>query len=115
MDLTSKKLEQMEMIDMIYERITRRQDSPSIRDLNITVAEVLDWLGSGQTQTEILTSRPGLMNEDLLAVYRFAASRVRSRDSAEGAFATIRRSVHEELEALRFSPATVKNTDQSVQ
>jgi uncharacterized protein (DUF433 family) len=100
---------------MIYQRITRRQGSPSIRDLNITVAEVLDWLGSGQTQTEILTSHPGLRDEDLLAVYNFAANRVRSRNSVEDAFAVIRRSVHEDLEAIRFFQTTVKNTRQSVQ
>jgi uncharacterized protein (DUF433 family) len=94
-----------EMIDMINQPITRRQDSPSIRDLDITFAEVLDWLASGQTHADIVTTHPGLKNEDLLAVYHFAANRIRSRDSLEDAFAAIRRNVHEELEALRLIQA----------
>jgi uncharacterized protein (DUF433 family) len=91
------------MIDMIHERIKKRSCGPSIRDLDITVADVLDWLGSGQTAHDILAAHPTLDHGDLIAVFRYAAHRVRSKQSVKEAFAIIHREIEEKLGSIRSS------------
>jgi uncharacterized protein (DUF433 family) len=49
---------------------------PSIRDLNIKVSDVLRWLGSGQTEQQIIEDHPGLEREDFLAVYFYASGMI---------------------------------------
>jgi len=67
------------------ERITidpaLRGGKPCIRGLRITVYEVLEYLGSGMTQAEILTDFPDLESEDLRACLLYAADQERKFSS----------------------------------
>ncbi len=49
---------------------------PCIRGMRIRVVDVLDMLGSGMTEAEILESFPYLEREDILASIQFAAKRM---------------------------------------
>jgi uncharacterized protein (DUF433 family) len=51
---------------------------PTIRGMRITVYEVLSYLASGMSESEILEDFPYLTKEDILACLAFAASRERS-------------------------------------
>jgi uncharacterized protein (DUF433 family) len=55
----------------------KRGGKPCIRGLRITVYEVLDYLASGMTESEILADFPDLAAEDLRACIAFAADRER--------------------------------------
>ncbi len=55
----------------------KRGGKPCIRGLRITVYDVLDYLASGMTETEILADFPDLTAEDLRASIAFAADRER--------------------------------------
>lgn len=61
------------------ERITieagKRGGKPCIRDLRITVYDVLSWLADGMSESEIIEDYPELMAEDIKACLAFAASR----------------------------------------
>jgi uncharacterized protein (DUF433 family) len=46
---------------------------PCIRGLRISVQDVLSYLASGMTESEILEEFPDLEREDFQAVYKFAA------------------------------------------
>ena len=63
------------------DRITLEPDKwsgkPCIRGLRITVYDILEYLASGMTQSEILADFPALEQEDILAVLAFAAERER--------------------------------------
>ena len=63
------------------ERITlepdKRGGKPCIRGLRITVYDVLEYLASGMTESEILTDFPDLELEDIRAALAFAAQRER--------------------------------------
>jgi len=63
------------------ERITidtnKRFGQPCIRDLRITVADVLGWLAEGQTSKEITEDFPELEDADIKACLAFAANRQR--------------------------------------
>lgn len=65
----------------LQERITikpgRRSGKPCIRDSRITVYDVLAYLASGMTETEILRDFPDLTHEDILACFAYAAQRDR--------------------------------------
>jgi len=50
---------------------------PCIRGLRITVYDVLDYLASGMSETEILADFPDLTHDDLRACLAFAADRQR--------------------------------------
>ena len=49
---------------------------PCIRGMRIRVVDVLDMLGSGMSEAEILAEFPYLEREDILASLQFAARRV---------------------------------------
>lgn len=49
---------------------------PCIRGMRIRVIDVLDMLGSGMSEAEILTEFPYLEKEDILASLQFAAKRL---------------------------------------
>jgi uncharacterized protein (DUF433 family) len=51
----------------------KRSGQPCIRGLRITVWEVLNWLGAGMTEEQIIEDYPDLEHEDFLAVYEYAA------------------------------------------
>jgi uncharacterized protein (DUF433 family) len=63
------------------ERITiepgKRGGKPCIRGLRITVYDVLDYLASGMSESEILADFPDLEVEDIRACLAFAADRER--------------------------------------
>ena len=50
---------------------------PCIRGLRITVYDVLDYLASGMTESEILSDFPDLNADDIRACLQFAADRER--------------------------------------
>jgi uncharacterized protein (DUF433 family) len=55
----------------------KRGGKPCIRDLRITVYDVLEYLASGMSEEEILKDFPDLMREDIRACLSFAADRER--------------------------------------
>ncbi|HXQ33515.1 MAG TPA: DUF433 domain-containing protein [Anaerolineales bacterium] len=55
----------------------KRGGKPCVRGLRITVYEVLEYLASDMTETEILADFPDLTREDLKACIAFAADRER--------------------------------------
>jgi len=55
----------------------KRGGKPCIRGLRITVYDVLDYLASDMTETEILEDFPDLTHEDIRACLSFAADRER--------------------------------------
>ncbi len=67
---------------MLYQdRITidpaKRGGKPCIRDLRITVYDVLEYLASGMTEADILSDFPDLTKDDIRACLAFAADRER--------------------------------------
>ena len=55
----------------------RRSGKPCIRDTRITVYDVLEYLASGMTETEIIAEFPELTQADIRACLVFAADRER--------------------------------------
>ena len=51
----------------------KRGGKPCVRGLRITIWDVLDWLGAGMTEEQILDEHPDLEKADFPAVYQFAA------------------------------------------
>ncbi len=68
------------------ERITiepgKRSGKPCIRGLRITVSDVLDYLASGMSESQIIQDFPELTVEDTRACLAFAADRERKLASA---------------------------------
>ena len=60
----------------------RRSGKPCVRDLRITVYDVLEYLASGMSETEIVEDFPDLTVEDIRACLAFAADRERKLASA---------------------------------
>jgi uncharacterized protein (DUF433 family) len=52
-----------------------RFGKPCIRGMRITVYDILSWLASGMTSTEILADYPELTEEDIKATLAYAADR----------------------------------------
>jgi len=50
---------------------------PCIRGMRISVYDVLDYLGSGMSQEDVLIDFPDLTKEDVQACLKFAANRER--------------------------------------
>ncbi|MBK8492955.1 MAG: DUF433 domain-containing protein [Saprospirales bacterium] len=55
----------------------KRNGKPCIRDLRITVYDILSWLASGMTIPEILEDFPELTDQDIYACLQFAADKER--------------------------------------
>ena len=55
----------------------KRGGKPCIRELRITVYDVLEYLASGMTEQQILEDFPDLRAEDIRACLAFAADRER--------------------------------------
>lgn len=53
----------------------KRGGKPCIRNMRITVYDVLGWMAAGMSQDEILTDYPELELEDIRACLMFAAER----------------------------------------
>jgi len=64
-------------MEYVSDRITIDPDlcngKPTIRGLRITVQTVLEFLGAGESEIEILKQYPSLEKEDLIACIKFAA------------------------------------------
>ncbi|AFY48786.1 hypothetical protein Nos7524_2976 [Nostoc sp. PCC 7524] len=55
----------------------KRSGKPCIRGMRITVYDILEYLASGMTETEILEDFSELTSEDIKACLAFAADRER--------------------------------------
>lgn len=55
----------------------KRSGKPCIRGTRMAVTDVLEYLASGMTQSELLAEFPDLTTEDILACLAFAADRER--------------------------------------
>jgi uncharacterized protein (DUF433 family) len=53
----------------------RRNGRPCIRDLRISVGDVLGWLAAGQTTEQIVADYPELTPDDIRACLAYAAAR----------------------------------------
>lgn len=53
----------------------KRGGKPCIRNMRITVYDILSWLASGMTNVDILADFPELTTEDIQAALAFAADR----------------------------------------
>ena len=60
----------------------KRSGKPCIRGILITVYDVLDYLASGMTESEILADFPSLTRDDIRACLAFAADRERKSEIA---------------------------------
>ncbi len=56
----------------------KRGGKPCIRGMRITVYDILSWLASGMSPTEIIEEYPELQIDDIFAALSFAADRERS-------------------------------------
>lgn len=64
-------------MDRITLEPEKRSGKPCIRGLRITVYEILEYLASGMTESEILADLPDLERDDIRAALAFAAERER--------------------------------------
>lgn len=71
-----------DVVDRITKEPGKLGGKPCIRNLRISVEDLLGYLASGMTESEILDEFPDLQREDFLAVYQFAATV--TRDYAAG-------------------------------
>jgi uncharacterized protein (DUF433 family) len=62
----------------------KRGGKPCIRDMRITVYDVLSYLAAGMTEQEILDDFPYLTREDILACLGYAADRERQQLVVQG-------------------------------
>jgi uncharacterized protein (DUF433 family) len=53
----------------------KRGGKPCVRDLRITVYDVLSWLASGMSHEEILEDYPELTENDILSCLAYAADK----------------------------------------
>lgn len=67
----------MDFRDRISVDPARRGGKPCIRDLRVTVYDVLEYLASGMSEDEILADFPDLVRDDIRACLAFAADRER--------------------------------------
>lgn len=75
-DAESKEVD-MPYSDIITIEPGKRGGKPCIRNMRITVYDVLEYLASGMTQEEILFDFPFLTKDDILACLGYAAQRER--------------------------------------
>jgi len=65
----------MELLERITIEPGKRGGKPCVRNLRITVYDVLGWLAAGMTEREILEDYPELGHEDIRACLAYAAER----------------------------------------
>ena len=63
--------------DIITINFEKRFGKPCVRNTRITVYDVLGWLASGMSNTEILSDFPELTEEDISACLSYAADKER--------------------------------------
>jgi uncharacterized protein (DUF433 family) len=63
-------------VDLVSARVTVnpgvRSGQPIIRGTRITVWDILGWLGSGRSESEVLSDYPELTSDDIKAALQFA-------------------------------------------
>lgn len=74
----------MDYRDRITIEPGKRGGKPCIRGLRITVYDVLDYLASGMSESQILDDFPDLAAEDIRACLAFAADRERKLVTVSG-------------------------------
>lgn len=57
----------------------KRSGKPCIRNMRITVGDVLGWLAAGMSHEEIIEDFPELTEEDILASLAYAADKENNR------------------------------------
>jgi len=62
-------------LQRISHNAARRGGGACVRDLRISVGDVLGWLASGMTVDQILSDYPELSTDDVRACLAYAASR----------------------------------------
>ena len=67
----------MNYLDVITIEPGKRSGKPCVRGMRITVSDVLEYLASGMTESEILADFPELTQNDIRACLAFAADRER--------------------------------------
>jgi uncharacterized protein (DUF433 family) len=67
----------MDTSHIIVSRPEVRSGKPCIRDTRITVADVLEYLDGGMSESEILQEFPALTRDDIRACLEFSAGRER--------------------------------------
>ncbi|MGH2395923.1 MAG: DUF433 domain-containing protein [Gammaproteobacteria bacterium] len=72
----------MRYLDRITIDPAVRSGKPCIRELRITVHDILEYLASGMSQEEVLSDFPDLTPDDIRAALAFAADRERRLFSA---------------------------------
>ena len=65
-----------DLLDRITIQNDKRSGRPCVRSTRITVADVLGWLGSGMSESEILSDYDELTPDDLRACLVYAAAEV---------------------------------------
>jgi uncharacterized protein (DUF433 family) len=73
----SRKLTRVDYTKYITIEPGKRSGKPCIRGMRITVQDVLEYMASGMSHSEILRDFPYLTEEDLQACLAFAADRER--------------------------------------
>jgi uncharacterized protein (DUF433 family) len=68
----------MDYRDIITLEPGKRGGQPTIRGMRITVYDVLEYLGAGMSEQQLLADFPYLTKDDILACLQFAASRERA-------------------------------------
>lgn len=53
----------------------KRGAKPCIRNMRITVYDILSWIASGMSNKEIISDYPELSEEDIFAALQFASDR----------------------------------------
>ena len=53
----------------------KRGGKPCIRNMRITVYDILNWFASGMSRQDILEDFPELTNDDITAALKFASDR----------------------------------------
>lgn len=66
----------MKFTDRVSIDPARRFGKPCVRNLRVTVGDVLEYLASGMTEDEILADFPDLEKDDIRACLAFAAERL---------------------------------------
>ena len=67
----------MHYADIITIDPAKRSGKPCIRNTRITVYDLLDYLASGMSETDIIRDFPELSQDDIRACLAFAADRER--------------------------------------
>lgn len=57
----------------------KRSGKPCIRNMRITVGDILGWLAAGMSHNEIIKDFPELTEEDIFAALTYAADKENNR------------------------------------